>query len=403
MVSGHACALAAAAALLVPGAAAAQDERPSGQPLSANERAGGPVTLSAVYTAELLANVRGGIARGTRYLDNLDLQVAVDADRLVGWRGARLFVYALHNNGTAFSGDLVGDFQTVSNIETGVRATRLFEAWIEQDIGAASIKAGLYNLNAEFDTTRTATLFLNASHGIGPDYSQSGENGPSIFPVTSLAVRGAIDLGDAWHARLAILDATPGDPARPRRTAVGLSARDGALIAGEIDHVAGRTRMVLGGWVYSASFARLTTEPFGRAQGNKGGYASLEHRLAGAHDDAPRGPSGWLRIGVADARFNAVTHYLGGGLVQAGTIAGRADDRIGVSLAAARFGDRHRRVGFGADVAGDRHELIVEATYLAALTPWLSIQPDLQYVINPGGDPRLGDALVLGMRVKVGR
>ncbi|MBA3810795.1 MAG: carbohydrate porin, partial [Caulobacteraceae bacterium] len=33
------------------------------------------------------------------------------------------------------------------------------------------------------------------------------------------------------------------------------------------------------------------------------------------------------------------------------------------------------------------------------LTDGLSLQPDLQYVIHPGGDPALGNALVVGLRL----
>lgn len=51
----------------------------------------------------------------------------------------------------------------------------------------------------------------------------------------------------------------------------------------------------------------------------------------------------------------------------------------------------------------DAHELVVEAVYNAVLTPWLSVQPDLQYVVNPGGDAQLDDAVVVGLRVKIGR
>ena len=50
----------------------AQDERPTGFPLSADEDAHGAVTVSAVYTADLRSNVAGGIARGVRYLDITD-------------------------------------------------------------------------------------------------------------------------------------------------------------------------------------------------------------------------------------------------------------------------------------------------------------------------------------------
>ena len=35
----------------------------------------------------------------------------------------------------------------------------------------------------------------------------------------------------------------------------------------------------------------------------------------------------------------------------------------------------------------------------AQITRWLNVQPDLQYIINPGGNQDLGNALVLGGRV----
>ena len=62
--------------------------------------------------------------------------------------------------------------------------------------------------------------------------------------------------------------------------------------------------------------------------------------------------------------------------------------------------------GFGTPYA--QGEPIIEATYRARLTPWLKIQPDLQYVINPGaGIPTaqspapLKNALVIGVRMTV--
>ena len=382
--------------------ALAQDERPTGYPRSANERSDRPVTVSAVYAADIRSNVDGGIERGTRYLDNFDLQVAIDADRLIGWRGARMFVYGIYDNGVSIS-RLVGDVQTISNIETDVRAARLFEAWIEQDVSrSASIKAGLYNLNSEFDTTQSGGLFLISSHGIGPDFSQSGRNGPSIFPVTSLAVRGEIKLAEHLLGRVAVLDGVPGDPDHPRRTAIKLSARDGALVVGEVDYLKGGTKAAIGIWGYTARFdALLPTENNGR--GNKGGYVFAEHRLTGNRADDAAGLAGWLRFGIADTRYNAIGSYLGGGLVYTGLTKGRKDDQVGLSFASANFGGRYRRVRQLAGTPSDHRELVVEAVYNAILAPWLSLQPDVQYVVNPGGDPQLDDALVVGVRIKVGR
>jgi porin len=385
--------------------AAAQDERPTGYPRSANEGSDKAVSLSLVYTADVRANVDGGIRRGSRDLDNLDVQIALDGEKLIGWHGARAFAYALYNNGTRFSPNLVGDVQSISNVETDVRAARLFEAWIEQDVGkVGSVKAGLYNLNSEFDTTQSGGLFLTSSHGIGPDFSQSGLNGPSIFPVTSLAVRAEAKLARTWLARVAVLDGVPGDPAHPAATAIKLSARDGALVVGELNYLDGGTKAAIGVWGYTA---RFDTVPLGTGpasgQGNTGAYAFVEHRFRGTRKDGPDGLAAWLRVGVADTRYNAIGSYLGGGVVYSGLSAHRKDDQIGISVASANFSDRYRRSQALAGVPEGPREVVVEAAYRASLAPWLSLQPDVQYVICPGGDRRIPNATVLGLRVKIGQ
>ena len=43
----------------------------------------------------------------------------------------------------------------------------------------------------------------------------------------------------------------------------------------------------------------------------------------------------------------------------------------------------------------------MELYYSAAMTPWLSVSPCVQYVLNPGGDKTVDDAVVLGFRVQM--
>lgn len=390
---------------LRPAAARAQDERPTGYPLSADEKSGGPVTFSAVYTADIRANVAGGMARGVRYLDNIDLQASIDTDRLIGWRGGKIFLYGLYDNGVSLSSSLVGDIQGVSNIETDVPAAHLFEAWVQQDIGRdATIKAGLYNLNSEFDTTDSGGLFLISSDGIGPDLSQSGRNGPSIFPNTSLAVRVEAGIAKHWLFRAAVLDGVPGDPAHPGRTVIKLSGKDGALLIGEINYLDRGNKIGLGVWAYTARFDDLApTSGVANGQGNGGAYTFIEHRFSGTRNAPPRGLAGWVRVGIANPRFNPIASYLGGGLVYTGVIKGRPADEVGLSIADANFGERYRRVQSLAGIPTGPREVIVEAAYQAALASWLSVEPDVQYVARPNGEEERRDAIVVGVRIKAGR
>lgn len=367
------------------------------------------VDLTVLYTAEFWRNQSGGIHRGYRYLDNLDVTLTVDADRALGWHGATLFVYGLYNNSSAFSGDLVGDNQIVSNIETGVRAARLYQAWIEQRFasGRASLKVGLYDVNSEFDTSNVGSLSLLSSHGIGPEFAQSGRNGPSIFPFTSLGVRGEYKIGVAWTLRGAVLDGVPDDPAHPARTAIKLGHGDGALGVVEIDHVGTAAKVSVGYWRYTARFPRFAagsaTSVADARRGDDGAYVVIERQLTHppeADADAKRGLAAFAQAGVSDRRFNRVSGYVGAGVVYTGVLG--ADDRAGITFARAAFGTPYRRSQASRAIHVGPAESVVELTYRRALSGWLTVQPDIQYVIDPSAGRTLHDALAFGLRVETG-
>jgi porin len=43
----------------------------------------------------------------------------------------------------------------------------------------------------------------------------------------------------------------------------------------------------------------------------------------------------------------------------------------------------------------------IELTYQAQLTPWFTVQPDIQYVIHPGVTQAYPNAFVVGMRASM--
>jgi porin len=361
--------------------------------------------LDAAYIGDVLRNTRGGAGRGTRYLDNLDLSLEMDGQRLLGVSGLKLFAHALYNNGRAFSGELTGDAQGVSNIEA-VRAVRLFEAWADFTLPSrSSLRVGLYDLNSEFDTTETGGLFLNSSHGIGPDFAQSGRNGPSIFPSTGLAVRVRHEFGERLAAQALVAEGTPGDPAHPSRTVIRFDRGEGLLLAAELQASAGVfSKLALGGWRYTARFDDLLSKrPDGspeRRRGNQGGYALAESTLRTDAAGAPR-VTAFLRFGIADGSFNAFDQYLGAGIACTGVLPGRPDDRLGLAVASVRNGRRFRDAMSVAGTPVGRRETNIELSYRLIATDWLVLQPDLQYVVSPGMNPEVRDALVLGLRFEL--
>lgn len=382
------------------------------------------LTLDVGYTLEALRVVDGGLRQTTSVLGDLDLQLSADLDQLLGWSGARAFFYGLGNHGDRPS-EAVGDFQGVSNIEAP-STLRLLEAWFEQDWmdGRASGLVGLYDVNSEFDVIPAAALFINSSHGIGAEFGGSGRNGPSIFPVTSLAARFKWRPSEWSYLHALVADGVPGDPRHPRRTSVRFDDGDGVLLVGEVglfnlpsedlrrrSHAGSLApserryghfgKFALGLWGYTGEVDDLLRVDINgnprQRSGSFGVYALAEQQVFYESEDASQGLSVFARAGLADEQVQAVGRYLGAGLVYRGIVPERGEDELGLAVAAARFGEEFQAAAGGGSTWED-WEVAIELTYRAALTPWFSIQPDLQFVIHPGGDPQVDDALVLGLR-----
>ena len=49
----------------------------------------------------------------------------------------------------------------------------------------------------------------------------------------------------------------------------------------------------------------------------------------------------------------------------------------------------------------DRTETNIELTWRARVNDWLTLQPDVQYVMNPGTNPAVRNAWVVGLRFNV--
>ncbi|HEX7115279.1 MAG TPA: carbohydrate porin [Steroidobacter sp.] len=356
--------------------------------------------LASVYTADLWRNARGGLRTGSVYLDNLDVTFELDAERAWGWSGVSAFVYGLHNNSARFSERYVGDAMTISNIDAP-EAARLYEAWVQWESDAAhalSVKVGLYDLNSEFDASDSRSLFIHSTHGVGHDLGQTGQNGPSIFPVTSLAVRAAWSPAPEWRMQLALLDGVPGDPEHPSSNRIRLGSDDGILGIVELQWSGERIQKLwLGHWRYTAQFEDLRStdvEPWPERDDNRGTYAGIELALDGDTREEPA-TIAFARYGVAENRINEFENSWSVGVRHRGLFVSRSEDELGIAYARADVSKTARMLA-----SRDRYEATIELTYRAALTDWLIVQPDIQFIRNPGADPSLRDSLVFGLRLE---
>lgn len=387
--------------------------------------------LDGDYIGDVIANVRGGHDRHTVYLGNLDLTLTAHLEDLTGLPLGTMFVYGLVNHGGRPSKH-VGDLQGVDNIEAPSTA-KLYEMWWQDEFldHRLSLLAGLYDLNSEFDVIESAAVFVHSSYGIGPELSQSGRNGASVFPTTALALRAKTLVTDRIVLQMAALDGVPGDLGDPHGTQVNVSRDQGAMLIAEgawvLDDDGGedavslarqrrervgrgwgevpyRLKLAAGVWGYTSKLDDLSAvnangQPV-RRQSHPGVYFLADTKLPDGLFAWPEEVSVFFRAGFADERVTTYVAYAGGGVAVTGLLPSRKDDLAGFGVAAAFIGSSFRRAlrNEGEDPADA--EVALEWTYRAALTPWLALQPDLQFVIDPGGI-HIADALVLGMRFEV--
>jgi porin len=387
------------------------------------------VFFEAVYTGDVMSNTKGGLATKTEVLGNLDLTLTWHTEALLDRDLGTFFAYGLLDHGGRISRD-VGDAQGVDNIEAP-DAFKIFEAWWQESLfdDRASLLLGLYDVNSEFYAVDDAELFVQSSFGIGAELGTSGRNGPSIFPATSLAARVRAEPIPGFQLQAALTDGVPDDPEHPRRNRVRLSADDGAFLIAEVSyspsddasepdapshselrrHV-GRTwsqrpsgaRVAIGTWLYTARQPDLArTKPNGdprETRGHPGIYLTAD--LDAGHIDPmhARGLAVFLQLGWADGNVGQFAGYTGAGLKYTGLIPSRPEDECGVAVAAAYNGRAFRRSSRSQGRAPATAEVAIEWTYRAVLAPWLSLQPELQYVVDPGGLRDRPDALVAGIR-----
>jgi porin len=352
------------------------------------------IEMQSILTFDTLSNVSGGVKRDEAYLGSYDLTVTVDSEKGGLWSGGTVFVYGLGTWGDTPS-NIVGDIQWTDNIQAP-ETFRVCEAWINQasSDGKFQFLFGLHDFSSEFEILQYAGGLLNSSFGISIASTQVN---PSIYPTTSLAARVRMTPVDNSYLQIAVYDGVPGDPNNQKGTQIKLSVDDGLFYGIEGGFLGGDGadyfKLALGGWYHTTDFESFSGSP---VNNNSGMYLIGERRIY-SEEDAEQGLGAFFQLSFADSENNQIDQYFGLGLSYKGLLPGRSGDTLSMGVAHARNGDEFRAV----ESSFERAETALELNYRIEVTPYFAITPDIQYVINPGTDPDLDNATVLGARFEM--
>jgi porin len=213
---------------------------------------------------------------------------------------------------------------------------------------------------------------------------------------------------ESTYVAAAAYDGVPGDPNRTTGSAIAFDQKDGLLLVSEIgftpkaadteDEV---NKLAIGGWMYTGAFNDLTAlgaDGNAKRTESQGAYLLSSYRFY--HDaKAGRDMGAFFRAGVANDDAVRVDMDVAVGVVGNGWVPTRPEAEIGLGLTQARNGDNYMKSQAAAATPADRAETSYELYYRDRLADGVRIQPDVQYVVNPGTDTTTKDALVLGARL----
>lgn len=124
----------------------------------------------------------------------------------------------------------------------------------------------------------------------------------------------------------------------------------------------------------------VPAQPLNKENDTWAAVYSVEQYLWQPSGDPKRGIGTFFSFGVSDGRANPIRNSYTLGLVGKGVVPGRANDDFGIGWSRVEFSDNfvpYLRDTFG---LGLDHEDAVELYYSAAVTPWLTVTPNIQAV-----------------------
>lgn len=354
--------------------------------------------LETSVTGDFIKNFTGGINTDYTYIGMEEIGLTIDLEAANFWKGGEVFLHGLNTHGINPSSEIVGDLQVSSNIESG-NYTGLYEFYLKQSFGNLSFLIGQHDLNSEFVGTEYGGTFINSSFGIAPTISL---NVPvSIYPLAAPAFITKYEIANHYAIKLGVYDGDPGDPETNRyNLQPNISLEEGLLIIGEfeLNHLVNELpeSYKIGGYYHTNKFIDYR-DTLRSITGNYGLYAITDMVLWSGFNHPNSYLGLFLQGGIAPKKINQINYYLGGGIHLNGALPSRFHDALGVAFAYANMSSPFRAL----DPTILQGELAVEFTYKIHVFEHYAIQPNIQYIINPGANSELNNALVASLRFNI--
>lgn len=414
-------------------------------------------TFSATQTSDWLGNINGGDKRAMAYDGLLNVAVDLDFGKMVGVKGltGRVSGYVIQGYGLtqkAIGGpDNATPPMAITNAEVSPANTLLNEFWLQQSLfeDKFAIKLGALQADNYFANIDSAGFMVNSAWGAMATWAANLPGGGSQYPNAVPGVQLVLNPTPEWNIQAAFLNGTPNKGAMGDAYNTGLyfPLGNGVFSIAEVGYklnpegaegsegkLSGTYK--LGGWYNSANFQSQTTNLAGEAlsigtedalgdprsyNSNYGIYLTLDQAVYREANSEDQGANVFGRFTISPQDRNMASWMGQLGVSYTGPFSGRPQDQIGFGYTYLGTSSSYKGEvtsyngyqmgpdGSGVTVPMAKGQSFVELDYKAMISPWWSVQPFIQYVMNPGGNqaqqanPSLpvNNMTVLGLRTQV--
>lgn len=398
--------------------------------------------FSSTYTNNIAGNPVGGKSAGFTYTDNINFGITLDFHKLIGWKGLTVTVSGLNRAGSSLSQEYIGNQFTVQQVFGGQTAM-FYALLLEQDLwdGVFNIKAGRFAAGDDFASSPFYWLYMN--NGIDGNPQALPVNTQfSAYPWAVWAARARLRPSRDSYAMMGVYQVSDRVFDRSYH-GLDFSMRpdDGVLLLWQFGWTpeffkkplekpvqdGGKTMESVmaksegktfqspvttkteegypGHYWFGAYYSPWSFPQFGtddRAANSYGFYWHADQMIFREQPGSDQGLTIWSAVVFSPQQNIAKLPFqVNGGLAYQGLVPGRDNDQTMFGVVYGLFSDDYALTVAEAGGGVPDYELVFEWGYRLQFTDFAYVQPNIQWVINPGGSGTIPNALVLGAQMSV--
>jgi porin len=384
------------------------------------------ITPSVTFVSDMLGNPVGGREQGFAEADNLGLNVVVDMEKRYGMRGGHFLVSMSQRSGRSLTNEYIGNTFSTQQVYGG-ETFKVIDIAYQQTLGEDEVEFQIGRLAAGDDFLVSPYNYLFVQNGFcgNPVGIFFNAPGMSAYPnatwgtvVQARPIDRCYMMGGLYN----------GDPSIRDISNHGLDMSiDGPAfaiveLAYERNQMPGDEGLIgnykFGAWFDGNKFPNLAEQAQANAgsgvvpsihEGNYGFYGLFDQvlwRFGDRGEEIMRGLGVVASVIVSpDQSISQMPYFFNAGVAARGIWKDRPRDIAAFGVVFGEFSSDLREgqqlaQQLDPTVGVQKHETVLEWTYIFRFRNGaFFIQPDVQYILDPGGTGQIPNALVVGSQV----